>query len=220
MSLEIQNYFNENGYVVIKNHLPETIANIAYSYTLKKVNRLKHRMETIDNISYNSKWDGFIGDSASGETSFNFYGDELMDTILEATLPFMQDYTGLNLLPTYAFLRMYQFGDDLPYHSDRDSCEISTTLFLGHNIENVDKKLYPDYYWPIFVKNHKGEFPICLKPGDMLIYKGIELPHWREKFIGNNQAQVFLHYNNIDKPNANLYDGRIGLGLPKHIKKI
>jgi hypothetical protein len=54
----------------------------------------------------------------------------------------------------------------------------------------------------------------------MLIYKGIELPHWREKFIGNNHAQVFLHYNNIDKPNANLYDGRVGLGLPKHIKKI
>jgi len=140
-----------------------------------------------------------------------------METILEATLPYMEQYTGLNLITTYAYLRLYQYGDELPYHSDRFSCEISTTMFLGHNIENIDKNLYPDYYWPIFLKNNKGEFSISLKPGDMLIYKGVKLPHWREKFIGNNHAQVFLHYNDINKINSNLYDGRPGLGLPKII---
>ena len=217
MSLEIQNYFNENGYVVIKNHLPETIANIAYSYTLKKVNRLKYKMETIENKFYNPKWDGSLGDKRQGETSYNFYGDEFMETILEATLPYMEQYTGLNLITTYAYLRLYQYGDELPYHSDRSSCEISTTMFLGHNIENIDKNLYNDYYWPIFLKNRKGEFSICLKPGDMLIYKGVELPHWREKFIGNNHAQVFLHYNDANKIDNNLYDGRPGLGLPNII---
>lgn len=214
MSLEIQNYFNENGYVVIKNHLPETITNIAYSYTLKKANRLNYKLASLENKFYNSAWDGFHGGD-QGENSFNFFGDEFMETLLEATLPYMQQYTGLNLVSTYAFLRLYQYGDELEYHTDRPSCEISTTLFLGHNIENVDKNIYNDYYWPIFLKNHKGELPITLKPGDMLIYKGVDLPHWREKFIGNNHAQVFLHYNNMNKNNNNLYDGRPGLGLPK-----
>ena len=35
-----------------------------------------------------------------------------------------------------------------------------------------------------------------LKPGDMLVYKGMILEHWREAFIGQDCAQVFLHYNN------------------------
>jgi hypothetical protein len=36
---------------------------------------------------------------------------------------------------------------------------------------------------------------VTLKPGDMLIYSGCELEHWREPFEGNVCGQVFLHYN-------------------------
>jgi hypothetical protein len=54
----------------------------------------------------------------------------------------------------------------------------------------------------------------------MLIYKGIEVPHWREKFLGNNHAQAFLHYNRKEKLDNNYLDKRKNLGLPKHIIKI
>ena len=40
---------------------------------------------------------------------------------------------------------------------------------------------------------------IDLKPGDMIIYKGSDLEHWREKFTGDTCAQVFLHYNSKQK---------------------
>ena len=33
-----------------------------------------------------------------------------------------------------------------------------------------------------------------LEEGDGLFYKGIETPHWRDKFEGSRLAQVFLHY--------------------------
>jgi hypothetical protein len=221
MNEDIKKYFNENGYVVINQYLPETMVNIMYSYTLKKVNRLIHKMQTKDNTFYNVNWDGFLGDETAGLNSLNFYGDELTETLLEATLPFMQEFTGLNLVPTYSFLRLYQKGDILPYHTDRESCEISTTVCLGHNTENIDHNKYTNYNWPIFVKNNKGEnIPISLKPGDMLIYKGIEVPHWREKFLGNNHAQAFLHYNRKEKLDNNYLDKRKNLGLPKHIIKI
>ena len=36
----------------------------------------------------------------------------------------------------------------------------------------------------------------------MLVYKGCELEHWREKFNGNICAQVFLHYNEILSNNS------------------
>ena len=55
------------------------------------------------------------------------------------------------------------------------------------------------------------------KVGDMLIYSGCELEHWREPFQGNVCSQVFLHYNHANGPFAktNLFDKRPLLGIPK-----
>ena len=48
---EIQNSFNQNSYVVIKEVVDKTTVNLFYSYTLKKINRnlykLKHNPEQI-----------------------------------------------------------------------------------------------------------------------------------------------------------------------------
>ena len=66
--------------------------------------------------------------------------------------------------------------------------------------------------------NNKG-ISINLKPGDMLIYSGCELEHWREPFDGDDCAQVFLHYNQISKKaDQNLFDKRPHLGLPSWFK--
>ena len=61
---------------------------------------------------------------------------------------------------------------------------------------------------------------VDLKQGDMLIYRGNLLEHWREPFQGQDCAQVFLHYNNIKTPDAekNIYDTRPHIGLPSHFK--
>tara|TARA_E500000318_G_scaffold111292_2_gene129332 strand:- start:827 stop:1072 length:246 start_codon:yes stop_codon:yes gene_type:complete len=71
--------------------------------------------------------------------------------------------------------------------------------------------------WPIFLDSEE----ILLNPGDMLIYRGHEIEHWREPFMGNNCAQVFLHYNekNGEFNNTNKYDGRPFLGLPAWFKE-
>ena len=67
--------------------------------------------------------------------------------------------------------------------------------------------------WAIFVEGTE----ILLDVGDMLVYSGCELEHWRESFEGNICAQVFLHYNHVDGPFAtkNKFDGRTILGIPK-----
>ena len=48
----------------------------------------------------------------------------------------------------------------------------------------------------------------------MVIYKGCDVEHWRNKFIGLNHAQVFLHYNDKNGKFKEQYDGRKFLGLP------
>ena len=57
---------------------------------------------------------------------------------------------------------------------------------------------------------------VDLEPGDMLVYSGCELEHWREEFTGNICAQVFLHYNHVNGQfaDSNLYDKRPLLGIP------
>ena len=52
-----------------------------------------------------------------------------------------------------------------------------------------------------------------MNPGDMVVYKGAELKHWREPFKGNNHAQVFLHYTKEGKQDYK-FDQRLALGLP------
>ena len=61
------------------------------------------------------------------------------------------------------------------------------------------------------------DIEIKLNPGDMLVYKGCDIEHWRDRFKGENCAQVFLHYNDIDGPfeTQNKFDKRPLLGIPK-----
>ena len=61
---------------------------------------------------------------------------------------------------------------------------------------------------------------LLLEVGDMLVYSGCELEHWREPFDGDICGQVFLHYNHVNGPFAekNKFDGRPMLGLPAFVK--
>jgi len=133
-----------------------------------------------------------------------------METLLLGLLPKMEENTGLKLIPTYSYARVYKKGDILHRHKDRKSCEISATVHLGG-----DK-------WPIFLEpsgkiNQKG-VKVNLNSGDMLIYKGCELEHWREPFTKEACVQVFLHYNRRNDKDNNKFDGREHIGLPEWFK--
>jgi alkylated DNA repair dioxygenase AlkB len=135
-------------------------------------------------------------------------------TLLLKCQPIMEKMTQLKLYPAYTYARIYKKGDELKRHKDRFSCEISTTL----NLSGDD--------WPIYVEPSgeigKKGIKINLKSGDMLIYRGNELEHWREKFKGNQCTQVFLHYNDCKTKGAkeNMFDTRPHLGLPAWFKRV
>ena len=97
----------------------------------------------------------------------------------------MEKYTGESLMPTYSYLRVYKKGDELKRHIDRHSCEYSVTLTLMRDPA--------DDIWPIYLDTDK-QYKVEVEAGDGLVYKGIESPHWRDKFNGEQLAQVFLHY--------------------------
>jgi hypothetical protein len=128
----------------------------------------------------------------------------------------MEQFTGLSLVPNYTYWRFYQKDNDLKRHTDRGSCEISATLCLGYDVSNVDNTIHPDFNWPMFVADKNGkEIPVHMKPGDLIVYRGIDIEHWRERFIGLNHSQVFIHYNDASGPVRNYLDNRHIIGIPK-----
>jgi hypothetical protein len=210
---EIQEYFKKHGYVVIRKFIDPDISGLVYQYCITKVQRTDFLIDQYPD-DYRKLWDGRFGDEQI-PNSYCCYGDPLMDVLLANAQTKIEEYVGEELVPTYSYWRFYQKNDQLVKHVDRDSCEISSTLCLGYNTSNIDEKQYLDYAWPMYVKDHFGEImPVSLNPGDIIIYKGCELEHWREPYLGLNHAQVFLHYNRKDKENNTLFDGRPFLGLP------
>ena len=136
-----------------------------------------------------------------------------METLLAWMHPVMKKHTGLDLSPMYSYARIYRKGDKLDRHKDRPSCAISTTMALGFD------KPYPIYLDPTGGVNNKG-IKVDLNPGDMLVYRGCDLEHWRKPFEGDDCVQVFLHYNEEGtfKP-EDKFDGRSHIGLPDWFRK-
>lgn len=210
-----QEFFKQNKYVVIRDFLTKEIATLAYSYCLTNVQRVDY-MATHAKHAYMPSWDGHFGDPQVPNTFYR-YGDPLMDTIMLMGKQTIEQQIGMQLIPNYTYWRLYQHKDILARHIDRPSCEISATLCIGYNNDNVDKIKYPDYDWPLFVETaEEKQLPIHLKPGDMIIYRGCEIVHWREPFDGLNHAQAFMHYNDATGPyNDNYLDGRPIPGIPQ-----
>ena len=217
-------FYKKNRYVLIKKFISKEHASFLYNYGIMIANRA--------NTMAKSKWLGYRPDIDGTFTdrqvpgTYSCYADPAMETLLLQGLDGMRKVTGLNLAPTYSYWRLYKNGDVLKRHKDRPSCEVSTTLCLGYNNDNLKgkKKHWQLYNWPMWVDKTGGTgnkgTPIHMEPGDMIVYRGCEIEHWREPFIGQNHAQVFLHYNNVDGPYKEncVYDGRHHLGLPPVFK--
>jgi hypothetical protein len=215
--------FEKNGYTVIKKAISPEIADFVYKYFLLK-RKVARTMFDERYISPMTEYWGVWNDQQVPET-YSHYGDVAMETLLTQVKPIMEKETKLKLIETYAYARIYKKGDILHRHKDRFSCEISTTLNLGGDD------------WPIYINPNKEEggvdkddtyvpskakgIRVDLHPGDMLVYRGNFLEHWRDAFTGTDCGQVFLHYNNKATKGSedNKFDKRIHLGLPSWFKK-
>ena len=114
----------------------------------------------------------------------------------------------LNLDFSYCYARIYQPGEVLVPHTDRESCEISATMTLGHH--------FNDQIWPIFMGKDAEDdvgVPITIGIGDMVMYHGRELNHWRETYHGQWQTQVFFHY--VQKDGEYAEHANDGVVVPK-----
>lgn len=179
-------HFREHGYSVLRGVLSPSEAELCAGYAL-----LQSQMEGYFSIE-------------QPLTARGRYADALSESLLLRVLPLMQEVAGGPLFPCYSYLRIYQGGAELPRHLDRPSCEISTSLTLGGDAGSS---------WPLCVEAGGEDLALQLAPGDMLAYRGADLPHWRDRFEGRHWIQVFLHYVRADGDYAEYrFDGRERIG--------
>jgi hypothetical protein len=196
--------FKKDKYQVIKSAISKELADFCYQYFLNK-RKVARLMFDEKYISPFTSYFGIWNDEQVPET-YSHYADIVMETLLQKVKPIMEQKSGVKLIETYSYARIYKKGDELEKHKDRYSCEISTTMNLGGDD------------WPIFLE---PDIKVNLGQGDMLIYRGCDLEHWREPFEGKDCAQVFLHYNDASSKDAeqNKFDGRPFIGLPSYFKQ-
>ena len=175
------------------------------------------------------KWDRFIpsmfsnylrnhftllvqNDTLEGDTqapnSHCVYGDPAFDMVMALSAEDIGKIVGKKLIPQYTYARIYKKGSDLKIHSDRPECQYSVTLSLGGQYTKP---------WPIHIKDYSGNtHEIPLEEGDMVVYHGTELEHWRDTFEGDTQYQLFMHYVDAEGEfKDRVFDGRPNLGLKK-----
>ena len=113
----------------------------------------------------------------------------------------LEEIIGKKLYNTYYYDRFYYPGQALAIHADRPACEISVSVHISDNVKER---------WPLWIKTPYGEkHSVKLDPGDGMLYKGCERPHWRDPLPkeyrrtwygrkvekeGLYYHQVFFHY--------------------------
>jgi hypothetical protein len=119
--------------------------------------------------------------------SFAYYSALCFEALSLQLQPLMEEITGKKLYPTYTYARIYYNGATMAIHKDRPSCQFSSTI-------NVSIDEDP---WEIWFETLNGEHKaVKLWPGDLIVYKGDTLNHWRDAYQGQRQTQAFLHYVN------------------------
>jgi hypothetical protein len=132
-----------------------------------------------------------------------------MATFLWGLTPSVSQLAGRDLLPTYAYFRVYQQGDICRVHSDRDACEHSLSLML---------ELSDDRPWPLCVGWECRENPdfevnedfgaeqftsLPMSAGDGVLYQGVTHRHGRMDPNPNRwSAHLFLHWVDSQGPHS------------------
>jgi hypothetical protein len=166
--------------------------------TPEQLQHMDIEFELIKKLQYmqggQSEENKFMFGDSQVTNSFAYYSALCFEALSLQLQPLMEEITGKKLYPTYTYARIYYNGATMAIHKDRPSCQFSSTV-------NVSIDEDP---WEIWFETLNGEHKaVKLWPGDLIVYKGDTLNHWRDAYQGQRQTQAFLHY--VDK-NGNYRD--------------
>jgi len=194
--------FKDNKYLVVRNVISRDMVSL-----------LQYQSKMLQDVTcYNNNTSPglFLFGDKQITNSFSYYSSLFTESLLLLLQPIIEKKLDIELIPTYSYMRIYYKDAILAIHTDRPSCEYSATLCI---------KCDPISPWPIYFNSNGKNIPLNLNQGDICIYKGDELPHWREPCLYDNHIQFFLHFVEKDgKYSEFKYDKRPMLGLNMNLQ--
>lgn len=188
--------FKENGYEVVRGAISTDLASFLSEElkVLKEITAIGNGYDPSINV-FNDKEQPYC---------FAWYCPLFTEVLSRILLPKVEKVVDKKLYQSFSFARIYYEHAELLRHTDRKGCEYALSICLEKDPSD----------WLIGVKGYDGvDTLIDTDVGDMVVYFGSEVPHWRDKFKGNQQIQAFLFYVNQDGEHSHLkYDTRPWLG--------
>jgi hypothetical protein len=124
-----------------------------------------------------------------------------MLSFLWGLTPRVSQVAGCELLPTYAYFRLYQKGDICRVHSDRPACEhsLSLTLLCSDKVPwSLSVSTESDASPRPIVEDDFASQPygtVSMLSGDAVMYKGVHHRHGRLDANPNAwSAHLFMHW--------------------------
>ena len=192
-------FFEENGYVIIKNlYDPDKLI----CPPPEKPGQYNYRNKNLEDFEH-------IEVEGQVEGSIARYWHPHYRQVHSDIRKIIEMAIERKLYNTYYYDRFYFSGQQLTKHTDREACEISVSIHINTNLEEN---------WPIYFKttdkytdsskkkiSQKGKIVgLNLERGDGVVYKGCERPHWRDAMPGTFEEmnghekfyyhQIFFHY--------------------------
>jgi hypothetical protein len=101
---------------------------------------------------------------------------------------------GEQVLPSYVYFASYRGGGGVDPHRDRPQCAFTVSLLLDYAPE-----LSGPSPWPLWLgADPEGigqTVPVSLALGDGLLFRGVELSHWREPLPeGHASTSLLFHF--------------------------
>lgn len=171
--------FEENLYVYVKELLTKNEVKLLETH-IKEV--LSH------NLFPKTRYKGL---NDIEHIDYKILDDKKINTIGLLIKPMIEEICNDELISTYTFARMYKKGMDLIIHRDRHLCEISASCTISVDDEKNVNELYVNKERP---KDENDGKRIKIGIGDAVIYKGMELWHWRKRIDNEWLIQIFFHY--------------------------
>jgi len=191
--------FQEKGFEIVRGAISRQTAKLLNLQIRIIIDQMNYYSK-INNTELTTQGDRMV------DNCLSWYGLVCFDSLMLLLQDKVEEVTNKKLYPTYTYSRMYYTDNILRKHKDRESCQYSVTITIDS----------PDEPWPIYIEGYDGKVTSAiLEPGDMLVYRGDHLAHWREPYKGTEQLQAFCHYVDVDGPfKHRKWDSRPVLGTP------
>lgn len=111
---------------------------------------------------------------------------ELFRAVHSQIAALIQSVTDEAIKPSYCYLSVYPQGSVLVKHTDRSQCKWNASIAFARTAD----------LWPIYVEVPSGVREIRAELGEVVVYRGTDIPHWRDPLPAGTATVCFFHFVN------------------------